>query len=64
MNNPKEKLPIISDNMNSVTFRPQTTNPVTESEDKGNLTSREAGNEVRNAVQAFEKKLANQSSFQ
>jgi hypothetical protein len=64
MSNPKEKLPIVSDNMNSVTFRPQTTNPVTESEDKGDLTSREAGNEVRNAVQAFEQKLADKSNFQ
>lgn len=64
MNNPKEKLPIVSDNMNSVTFRPQTTNPVTENEEKGDLTSREAGNEVRNAVQAFEQKLADQSNFQ
>jgi hypothetical protein len=64
MTNPKEKLPLVSDNMNSVTFRPQTTNSVTESEDKGNLTSREAGNEVRNAVEAFEQKLADQSNFQ
>ena len=64
MNNPKEKLPIVSDNMNSVTFRPQTTNPVTENEDKGDLTSKEAGNEVRNAVQAFEQRLADQNNFQ
>jgi hypothetical protein len=64
VNNPKEKLPIVSDNMNSVTFRPQTTNPVTENEDKGNLTSREAGNEVKKAVQAFEQKLADQNNFQ
>jgi hypothetical protein len=64
MNNPKEKLPIVSENMNSVTFRPQTTNPVTENENKGDLTSREAGNEVRNAVEAFEQKLADQNNFQ
>jgi hypothetical protein len=64
MSNPKEKLPIVSNNMNSVTFRPQTTNPVTENKDNGDLTSREAGNEVRNAVQAFEQKLANKSNFQ
>jgi hypothetical protein len=64
MNNPKEKLPIVSDNMNSVTFRPQTTNPVTENEDKGALTSREAGNEVKKAVEAFEHRLADQNNFQ
>jgi hypothetical protein len=64
MNNPKEKLPIVSDNMNSVTFRPQTANPVTENKNKGDLTSREAGNEVRNAVEAFEQKLADQNNFQ
>jgi hypothetical protein len=62
--NPKEKLPIVSDNMNSITFRPQTTNPVTENEDKGNLTSRENGNEVRNAVQAFEQRLLDRNEFQ
>jgi hypothetical protein len=64
MNNPKENLPVASNNMNSVTFRPQTTNPVTDNEDKGNLTSREAGNEVRKAVEAFEQRLANQNEFQ
>jgi hypothetical protein len=64
MNNPKEKLPIVSDNMNSITFRPQTTNPVTENEDKGNLTSREAGNEVKKAVEAFEQKLVHYSDMQ
>lgn len=64
MINPKEKLPIISDNMNSVTFRPQTTNSTTENEDKGNLTSREAGNEVKKAVQAFEQSLVDHNNFQ
>jgi hypothetical protein len=62
--NPKEKLPIVSDNMNSITFRPQTTNPITENKDKGNLTSRENGNEVRNAVEAFEQRLLNDDQFQ
>ncbi len=64
MNNPKEKLPIISDNMNSITFRPQTTNAFTENEDKGALSSNELGNEVRNAVKAYEGKLAKQNNFQ
>jgi hypothetical protein len=62
--NPKEKLPIVSDNMNSITFRPQTTNPITENKDKGNLTSRENGNEVRNAVESFEQRLLNDDQFQ
>jgi hypothetical protein len=64
MINPKEKIPIVSDNMNSITFRPQTINPITEEKDKGDLSSKELGNEVRNAVEAFEQKLANDNNFQ
>jgi hypothetical protein len=62
--NPKEKLPIVSNNMNSINFRPQSTNPVSENEDKGTLTSKEAGTEVRKAVQDFELRLANQDNLQ
>lgn len=62
--NPKEKLPIVSNNMNSITFRPQSTNPITDIEDKGNLTSAEAGNEVRKVVESFEQKLAKETNFQ
>ncbi|MCM0648286.1 hypothetical protein NBE98_07855 [Clostridium swellfunianum] len=55
--NPKEKLPLESNNMNSITFRPQTTNPVTENEIQSDITSKQAGNEVKKAVEAFERSL-------
>jgi hypothetical protein len=61
--NPKEKLPIISDNMNSINFRPQTANPSTENEALQSITSREAGNEVRRAIESFELKLARDNNF-
>jgi hypothetical protein len=61
--NPKEKLPLETNNMNSINFRPETTNP-TAYTDKGNLTSKEAGNEVKKAVESFEQSLAEEGSFQ
>jgi hypothetical protein len=63
MMKPQEKLPIVSNNMNAINFRPETTNPGAENEDKGNMTSREAGNEVRNAVHSFELNLAKQNTL-
>lgn len=62
--NPKEKLPIFSNNMNSINFRPQTANPTSEREEPGSITSREAGNEVRKAIESFELKLAEENNFQ
>ena len=64
MNNPKEKLPIVSNNMNPVSLKPQTTNPVVGDENKEDSTSKELGNEVRNAVRAFEQTLANPNNLQ
>lgn len=62
--NPKEKLPIISNNMNSFNFRPQTANPTSENKGPGSITSREAGNEVRKAIESFELELAKENNFQ
>lgn len=60
---PQEKLPIISNNINDINFRPQTVNPVSENENSKNLTSKNAGNEVRNAVESFEKGLIDPNIF-
>lgn len=60
---PKEELKINSNNVNSINYRPQTTSTSAESEDKGSITSRQAGNEVRNAVESFEREIASQSKF-
>ncbi|MBL4935411.1 hypothetical protein JK636_06525 [Clostridium sp. YIM B02515] len=60
---PKEELKINSNNVNSINYRPQTTNTSAESEDKGRITSRQAGNEVRNAVESFEREIVARSKF-
>jgi len=59
--NPKEKLPLEYNNLNAINYRPETVNA---SEEDTKITSKEAGNEVRNAIKNFEETLANQQNFQ
>jgi hypothetical protein len=59
--NPKEKLPLEYNNLNAINYRPETVNA--EEEDK-QITSKEAGNEVRNAIKNFEESLAKHQNYQ
>ncbi|ERI90021.1 hypothetical protein HMPREF1982_04288 [Clostridiales bacterium oral taxon 876 str. F0540] len=60
---PKEEFKINPNNINFINYRPQSTNTSADMEDKGSITSREAGNEVRNAVESFERQIVSRSKF-
>lgn len=54
---PQEKLPIVSSNINNINFRPETVNTKSENKNHENITSKESGNEIKKAVENFEKGL-------